>query len=90
MGMQYTDVVVTGSGPRGTALSLTMAMVDSTTGPEVTGKRWFDCAICGLSFPRSAIRFYLGRPYGVPCTDAQDIAQLARRASANTRGRSPR
>lgn len=90
MGMHYTDTVVTGSGPFGTALSLTVAMVDSTTGPEVTGRRWYDCAICGLSFPRHQIFMYNGRPYGIPCTDYQDIRQLARRDSANGRGRSPR
>lgn len=79
MGMKYTDTVVTGSGPKGTALSLTVAMCDSTTGPQLTHGRWYDCVICGLAFPRNKVMLYKGRAYGIPCTDYKDIEQLARK-----------
>lgn len=79
MGMNYTDTVVTGSGPQGTALSLTVKMVDDTTGPEVTGKKWYRCVQCGMAFSRTDVVFFRGAPYGIPCTDYKDIRQLARR-----------
>ena len=77
--MNYTDTVVTGQGPRGTALSIHVQMVDDTTGPEVTGKRWFRCCQCGQAFSRSDVVFFRGAAWGIPCTDYLDIRQLARR-----------
>ena len=78
MGMQYTDTVVTGSGLRGTALSIHVLAVDDTTGPEVAGTRWYRCSQCGMAFPRKEIVFWRGTPWGIPCGDYTDIVQLAK------------
>jgi hypothetical protein len=87
MGMTYTDKTVTGSGPQGTALSLTVQMVDDTTGPQVTGRRWYRCTMCGMVFPRTEVIFWRGGIYGIPCTDYLDIRQLARRESTRNGSR---
>ena len=84
MGMQYTDTVVTGLGLKGTALSIHVQMVDSTTGPEVTSKRWYDCCQCGMSFPRTKVVFFRGAPWGIPCGDYKDIRQLAQVGQEHT------
>jgi hypothetical protein len=37
------------------------------------------CVACSLTFKESEIRFYNGKPYGIPCGCANDIPRLMRK-----------
>jgi hypothetical protein len=39
----------------------------------------FVCVACGLTFKKSEMRFYNGKPYGIPCSCANDIPRLMRK-----------
>lgn len=42
-------------------------------------ERSYECAICGLEYRSSNIRFFRGTPYGVPCGCSKDISSIIRR-----------
>jgi hypothetical protein len=77
-GQTYQRVTVTGTAPNASGLSLSVYQTLDATGPRFTGEKWYRCCQCGLDFPRSKIRMFRGKSYGVPCTDYKDIQQLAR------------
>ncbi len=78
-GQTYTFLTVNGSPPNASGLSLTVAQTLDSTGPRCYGEKWYRCCQCGLDFPRSKVRIFQGKVYGIPCSDAKDIAQLARK-----------
>ena len=78
-GQKYSTLVVEGSAPNASGLSLSVQVTPDVTGPRRYGEPWYRCCQCGLSFPRSKVQIFRGKAYGIPCTDYQDIAQLARR-----------
>jgi hypothetical protein len=77
-GQTYERITILGSPPNASGLSLSILQTLDATGPMLTGEPWYRCCQCGMDFPKSKVRFFRGKAYGVPCTDAQDIAQLAR------------
>lgn len=78
-GQHYTILEVTGSAPNASGLSLSVYYTPDVTGSRRYGEPWFRCCQCGMSFPKSKVRIFRGKAYGVPCTDYLDIFQLARR-----------
>lgn len=77
-GQKYTQITVGGTGDR-SGSSLSIWVSPDATGPRRYGEPWFRCCQCGMDFPKSKVRFFRGKPYGIPCTDYKDIAQLVRR-----------
>ena len=39
----------------------------------------FVCVACSLTFKKSEVRFYNGKPYGIPCGCSNDIPSLMRK-----------
>jgi hypothetical protein len=37
------------------------------------------CVACSLTFKKSEVRFYNGKPYGIPCGCSNDIPRLMRK-----------
>jgi hypothetical protein len=78
-GQHYERITLTGTAPNASGLSLSVYQTLDATGPRRFGEPWYRCCQCGFSYPKSKVRFFRGKVYGVPCTDDRDIAQLARR-----------
>jgi len=78
-GQKYERITLQGSAPNASALSLLVYQTLDATGPRPTGEPWYRCCQCGMDFPKSQVRFFGGKAWGVPCTDYLDIAQLVRR-----------
>lgn len=49
------------------------------------GTRYYECAVCGLSFPEHETVLWRGKRYGRPCGDARDLRDVIRRQDGSYR-----